>query len=299
VASDGLSAAPVALIRTMEGHIAFWSPAMEQRYGFAAEEAVGKVSHQLLRTASWQTFDEITAELVDRNSWHGGLIHHRADGQPVMVANHWHLHPATNDQGRLVTELHSEIVPAGTDTAIGLADILTTVAHELSQKLTGAGNYVRAAQRTLQQAALNKTRLDHGITEAVVQVAQTAEILQRLRALGDNLRDPRLSDAHAKLTATFSRTEHVLQRSREVASEAKTVLAETILARQERGRTPRRSSGSDAASARRTVVLKNIQLLRRLVQMNADDKLDVRMEQAFEQLLVDEKGRLATLDQQE
>ena len=108
--SDVLSDSPAALIRGMDGLIAFWSPAMEHRYGFAAEEAVGQVSHQLLRTSSWQEIGEIEAVLVDRNVWHGGLIHRRADGQPVMAANHWHLHRRTNDQEMLVTELHSDIV---------------------------------------------------------------------------------------------------------------------------------------------------------------------------------------------
>ena len=45
---DVLDDSPAALIRGMDGLIAFWSPVMEQRYGFATEEAVGQVSHRLL-----------------------------------------------------------------------------------------------------------------------------------------------------------------------------------------------------------------------------------------------------------
>ena len=37
--SDVLSDSPAALIRGMEGLIAYWSSAMEDRYGFAAEQA--------------------------------------------------------------------------------------------------------------------------------------------------------------------------------------------------------------------------------------------------------------------
>jgi hypothetical protein len=119
-----------------------------------------------------------------------------------------------------------------------------------------------------------------------------------LRALGDNLRNPHLRNTHAKLTATFGRTEHVMQRSHEVISETRAVLAETVLAQQERDRTPRRSSENDTVPARRTAVLKNIQLLQRLVQTKADDRLDVQMERALAQLLADEERRLATLNQQ-
>ena len=176
----------------MEGHIAFWSPAMEQRYGFAAEEAVGQVSHQLLRTSSWQGIGEIEAVLMDRNVWHGGLIHHRADGQPVMSANHWQLHRQTNDQGMLVTELHSDIVATGTDAGCQLADVMTTIAQDLSQPLTALGSYISGVRRGLEPAWSDKLRLEQGMTEAAAQLARTSEALNRLRALGENLRDPRL-----------------------------------------------------------------------------------------------------------
>ena len=52
------------LVRSLDGRITFWSPAMERRYGFTSEEAVGKVAHQLLGTTSWQAWDEIQNELL-------------------------------------------------------------------------------------------------------------------------------------------------------------------------------------------------------------------------------------------
>ena len=138
--SHVLSHSPAALIRGMDGFIAYWSSAMEDRYGFTAEQAVGRVSHQLLRTSSWQEIGEIEAVLVDRNVWDGGLIHRRADGQSVLAANHWHLHRRTNDQDMLVTELHSDIVAAGTDAGRQLADVMTAITQELSQPLTALGS---------------------------------------------------------------------------------------------------------------------------------------------------------------
>ena len=125
---------------------------------------VGRVSHQLLRTSSWQDIGEIEAALVDRNVWHGGLIHRRADGQPMMVANHSHLHRRTNDQEMLVTEPHSDIVAAGTDAGHQLADVMTTIAQELSQPLTALGSYISGMRRGLQPAWPDKPRLDQGMT---------------------------------------------------------------------------------------------------------------------------------------
>ena len=300
--SDVLSDSPAALIRGMDGLIAYWSPAMEDRYGFTAEQAVGRVSHQLLRTSSWQDIGEIEAVLMDRNVWHGGLIHRRADGQPVMAANHWHLHRRTNDQEMLVTELHSDIVAAGTDAGRQLADVMTTIAQELSQPLTALGSYISGVRRGLEPAWSDKLRLEQGMTEAAAQLARTSEALNRLRALGENLRDPRLRGPHARMTAAFTRAERIVQQSREVTRETKTILTETVLARQERENDlrPRRSlAGTGATPVQRAVVLQNIRLFQRLLQQDANDNLDTRTERALKQLLAQENAKLAALDQQE
>ena len=204
MASDSLSDAPAALIRTMEGHIAFWSPAMEQRYGFAAEEAVGQISHQLLDTTSWQALDEIEAVLLNQDIWDGGLIHHRADGQPVMAANHWHLHRETGGRGALVTELHTDIVPGGTLLGFQLADILTTMAQELSEPLTAISGYISGrAEVTPTGLAGPDLRPRSGLNRSCHSLARANEILGRLRALGENLRDPRLRQLQVGLTANI------------------------------------------------------------------------------------------------
>src|SRR5262249_23706837 len=107
--SGGSSQAPGSLIRTQEGLITFWSTEMEQRYGFPAEAALGQTTFELLRPRHWRTLDEIEAILIDRSEWNGGLILHRMDGQPVVVANYWYLHAAPGDGAPLVTEVHSDI----------------------------------------------------------------------------------------------------------------------------------------------------------------------------------------------
>jgi PAS domain-containing protein len=300
--SDVLSDSPAALIRGMDGLIAYWSSAMEDRYGFTAKQAVGRVSHQLLRTSSWQEIGEIAAVLTDRSVWDGGLIHRRADGQSVLAANHWHLHRRTSDQDMLVTELHSDIVAAGTDAGRQLADVMTTIAQELSQPLTALGSYISGMRRGLEPAWSGKLRLEQGMTEAAAQLTRTAEALNRLRILGENLRDPRLREPHARMTAAFAQAEQIVQVSRQAIRVTKTIRTESVLARQEREKDvrPRRSSaGTGAAPSQRAVALQNIQLFQRLLQQDASDNPDTRAERTLKQLLVQECATLAALDQKE
>ncbi len=296
-ASDARMDVPAALIRTMDGHIAYWSPAMELRYGFAAEEALGQVAHRLLRTTSWQAMDEIRALLVVNRSWTGGLVHYRADDRPVLVASHWHLHRA--DEDSFVTELHADIVPAGTPAAGQLADVFTAIAQEMSQPLAALGGYITGVHRLLDRPWPDRAHLDRGIAEAGAQVARAAEVLKRVRMLGDNLRDTRLRGAHARLTEAMERSERLAKRAHDAVAES-TAMAQSVVARHERERARlRRVAGrTGAASVERASVLGHIRLLERLLGGEAD-QTDPTMQQMLRRLLVTEQASLAVLDQQE
>lgn len=187
---------PAALIRTVDGHITYWSPEMVLRYGFAAEDALGHVSHQLLRTTSWQDMTEIHATLAECGTWRGGLIHYRADDQPVVSTNHWHRHQIDASIASLVTEVHSDIVPGGSTASNDLADVISALAQELSQPLAAIGGYVGAAQHGLDKPWPNRLQIDEGLARAVAQLARAGAIVSNMRALGAGLRDPRLVQLH-------------------------------------------------------------------------------------------------------
>ena len=146
-----LTASPDTLIRTMDGRITFWSPDLDQRYGFTSSEALGCISHQLLRTIFPQALPEIEATLACQKTWSGVLIHRHADGRAVMTVNHWYVHQDIGNQACLVTEVHSDIAQEGKEYAANIADVLAALAHELSEPLTAISYYVDGAQRILQR----------------------------------------------------------------------------------------------------------------------------------------------------
>ena len=100
---------------------------MENRYGFPPARAIGVISHQLLRTISRQSLDEINRELLLKQTWSGGLIPYRSDGQPLITVNFWHLHRKFNSEALFVTEVHADIVSTGSVVA-PFADALEAVA---------------------------------------------------------------------------------------------------------------------------------------------------------------------------
>ena len=87
LANDGV------MTRTMEGIINFWNHSAEELYGWRKEEAIGKVSHNLLKTQFPKPLQEIESELVRNGRWEGKLVHTTRDGGRVVVESRWCLEP--------------------------------------------------------------------------------------------------------------------------------------------------------------------------------------------------------------
>jgi PAS domain S-box-containing protein len=96
------------------GGIVYWSKGAERLYNFTAEEAIGRSSHELLRTRSPVPMQEIEWQIAHEGSWYGELTHTTRDERTVVV------------ESRLVRVQYS----GGTYTLETNRDITERKAHE-------------------------------------------------------------------------------------------------------------------------------------------------------------------------
>jgi PAS domain S-box-containing protein len=74
-----------------DGSILSWNQGAEKLYGFSKDEAVGNVSHELLKTEFPIDFKEFTDILMKNKMWTGELTHTTKDGQIIIIESHQQL----------------------------------------------------------------------------------------------------------------------------------------------------------------------------------------------------------------
>jgi PAS domain S-box-containing protein len=96
-------------VRDHDNVITLWNRGAEEQYGWTLEEALGRKSHELLRTVFTAPVDEITGELTRTGRWEGELLHTRRDGTQIVVASRWALQSDAQGHPLAVLETNNDI----------------------------------------------------------------------------------------------------------------------------------------------------------------------------------------------
>jgi PAS domain S-box-containing protein len=96
-------------VRDMSDSITYWNRGALELFGWTAEQAIGKRSHEILQTAFPAALDDINAELLRTGRWEGELKHTKADGSEVVVASRWSLRRDENESPAAIMETNNDI----------------------------------------------------------------------------------------------------------------------------------------------------------------------------------------------
>lgn len=109
----------------IDGGIESWNRGAEQLYGYSENEALGRVTHELLRTTHSTPWPEIEARLRQCGTWEGELRHITKQGRAVTVASRHQL-IAGADGVELILETNRDITESkhAAETSARLAAIV-------------------------------------------------------------------------------------------------------------------------------------------------------------------------------
>jgi PAS domain S-box-containing protein len=143
-------ASDTIVVRDLDDRIIYWNRGAQHLYGYTKQEAIGEVTHQLLKTGFPQPPQTIMARLMQEGHWEGELTHVRRDGSLLSVASRWTVQKASADSPARIIEMNHDITESKRmelelreknaelqRAAHAKDDFLAKMSHELRTPLNG------------------------------------------------------------------------------------------------------------------------------------------------------------------
>ena len=185
-------------VRDMNDIITFWNKGAEERYGWSREEAVGKVSHEIVGTVFPGPLSDINAELTRTGRWEGELIHARRDGTQLVTASRWALQRDEQGNPVAVLETNNDITErkraeealqkvqtelTHVTRVMTLGELTASIAHEVNQPLSAIVTNGNACLRWLGGAQPNFGEARLAVGRIIKDSYRASEVISRIRTL--------------------------------------------------------------------------------------------------------------------
>ena len=142
------------MLRDTKGRIEVWSGGAERLYGYTREEAVGRISHELLHTQFPVPLEQIEERLERDGTWEGELVNRARDGRLIIAASVWVLHRARHGKSSLVMESNTDI----------------TVRKQTEERLARKTQELISAQQSLEAQTQKLQSVLESMTEGLAAV---------------------------------------------------------------------------------------------------------------------------------
>jgi len=185
-------------VRDMNDVITFWNRGAEERYGWTREEAIGQVSHAIIKTTFPAPLPELKAELTRTGRWEGELLHTRRDGSLVTVASRWALQRDEQGNPIAVLETNNDITErkraeealqkvqtelTHVTRVMTLGELTASIAHEVNQPLAAIVTNGNACLRWLAGVTPNLSEARQAVERIIKDSYRASEVIARIRTL--------------------------------------------------------------------------------------------------------------------
>jgi PAS domain S-box-containing protein len=214
-----LAAAAVLVRELGTGVILFWNRGAEEVYGWTRAEALGRVSHELLKTEFPQPLAHIEAGLSQHGQWAGELGHTTRDGRHIVVASRWAVARSDLGEPAAYLEVNIDITErkraeeqlraladqlARTNAALQAAhethkSIQSMLAHDLKAPLANVAWHTQVLNRRYRQGRLDPDAIAELVQGISLNVTDAMSVVDELRHMssaegtGETLRRERIS----------------------------------------------------------------------------------------------------------
>ncbi|PTQ69203.1 ATP-binding protein [Pseudomonas sp. GV071] len=96
-------------VRDLNGRIRYWNQACVALYGWPAEQALGKLAHELLGSQHADGIEALEAQVNSLGRWDGELTRQRANGQTLLIDARWSLHKNAQGDALGIVEIGRDI----------------------------------------------------------------------------------------------------------------------------------------------------------------------------------------------
>jgi PAS domain S-box-containing protein len=177
--------------------IIFWNRGAEKLYGFSKEEAIGRSTHELLKTERSLPAQVFEADLEREGEWKGELTHTTRDGRRIIVESR-HVLMRDADGHRLVLETNRDITErkqtqkslqqaqatlARVNRVILVGEMTASVAHEINQPIAAAVTNAGACLRWLAAQPPDMEKARQALGRIIRDGNRASEVIGRICAL--------------------------------------------------------------------------------------------------------------------
>lgn len=185
-------------VRDMQDVITYWNRGAEEQYGWTSGEAVGRVSHEIVKTVFPTPLSEIKEILTRTGRWEGELVHSRRDGTPLVVASRWALQRDDQGNSLAILETNNDITErrrieddlqkaraklTHASRVMSMGELVASIAHEVNQPLGAIVTNGQACVRLLSREVPDVEKSREVVDRMIKDGMRASEVIKRIRGL--------------------------------------------------------------------------------------------------------------------
>jgi PAS domain S-box-containing protein len=97
------------IVRDVKDRVTYWNKGATKIYGYTREEALGKVTHDLLKAEHPEPLPKIYQKLLRDNRWEGEIVHTGRDGRRLTMFSRWALDRDAQGSRAYILETNNDI----------------------------------------------------------------------------------------------------------------------------------------------------------------------------------------------